>query len=79
MAGAWIPELARARRVVSGEMASDRLELLAEPAGPAPEGLAERLAQAVRDLTKLRAEVRLCAPGELPNDGRVIEDTRRLD
>jgi phenylacetate-CoA ligase len=30
----------------------------------------------VRDITKLRADVQLCAPGSLPNDGKVIEDAR---
>jgi phenylacetate-CoA ligase len=29
-----------------------------------------------RDITKLRAEVVLAAPGSLPNDGKVIEDAR---
>jgi phenylacetate-CoA ligase len=32
----------------------------------------------VRDVTKLRSEVVLCDPGSLPNDGKVIEDTRRV-
>ena len=32
--------------------------------------------RALRDITKLRAEVRLAAPGALPNDGKVIEDRR---
>jgi phenylacetate-CoA ligase len=30
----------------------------------------------VRDVTKLRGEVELVAPGSLPNDGKVIEDAR---
>jgi phenylacetate-CoA ligase len=32
--------------------------------------------QAVRDITKLRAEIVVAAPGSLPNDGKVIEDAR---
>jgi hypothetical protein len=28
---------------------------------------------------KLRGEVRLRKPGELPNDGKVIEDARKYD
>jgi phenylacetate-CoA ligase len=72
------PEIARARLVVSGEMASDRMTLRVEVAG-APEGLATRIADAIRDLTKLRGEVELCVPGSLPNDGRVIEDARKYD
>ena len=40
------------------------------------EGLALRIADAVRDVTKLRAEVELVLPGSLPNDGKVIDDQR---
>lgn len=70
------PEIARARLVVEGEMADDRMTLFAELAGAEPEGLAERVAQSVRDITKLRAVVAWKRPGELPNDGKVIEDAR---
>ena len=69
------PELARVRLVVSGEMASDVMTLQVESATPA-EGLEQRVGQAIRDLTKLRAEVMVLAPGSLPNDGKVIEDAR---
>jgi len=69
------PEVKRARLVVSGEMANDRMELRVEADG-APEGLVARLGESVRDVTKLRGDVQLCAPGTLPNDGKVIEDTR---
>jgi phenylacetate-CoA ligase len=72
------PQIGRARLVVSGEMASDRMVLRVE-ASDAPEGLATRIAEAIRDVTKLRGEVELCAPGSLPNDGRVIEDARKYD
>ena len=69
------PELLRARLVVSGEMANDVMTLQVEAAG-APEGLDQRVGQAIRDVTKLRAEVQVFAPGSLPNDGKVIEDAR---
>ena len=69
------PELARARLVVEGEMANDRMTLHAETASHA-EGLSAALAGSVRDLTKLRCEVQLLPPGSLPNDGKVIEDKR---
>jgi phenylacetate-CoA ligase len=45
-------------------------------AADASEGLSQRVGQAMRDVTKLRAEVQLVAPGSLPNDGKVIEDAR---
>ncbi|GCL65719.1 phenylacetate--CoA ligase family protein [Pseudaquabacterium pictum] len=69
------PELGRARLVVEGEMANDRMTLKVEVAG-APDGLAAAVAASVRDVTKLRADVQLAAPGSLPNDGKVIEDAR---
>jgi phenylacetate-CoA ligase len=38
--------------------------------------LKSAIEQAVRDITKLRADVSLVAVGSLPNDGKVIEDAR---
>ncbi len=70
------PEIAKARLVVEGAMADDRMTLQGEAEGNL-EGLAERVAQTIRDVTKLRGEVALVAPGALPNDGKVIEDRRR--
>ena len=70
------PEIARARLVVEGEMADDRMTLFAEIAGGQPEGLADRVAQSLRDITKLRGAVAFKRPGELANDGKVIEDAR---
>jgi len=71
-------EIGKARLVVSGEMADDRMTLQVEVRGSA-EGLAERVAQTMRDVTKLRAEVQLREPGSLPNDGKVIDDSRRYE
>jgi phenylacetate-CoA ligase len=74
------PGLARARLLVSGEMANDQLtlEVEREDTGGDTE-LAARLADSMRDVTRLRADIRLCAVGALPADGKVIEDRRRLD
>ena len=69
------PQVQRARLVVSGEMANDQMVLRAETAEFAG-GLAERLQDTIREVTKLRGEVELVAPGSLPNDGKVIEDAR---
>jgi phenylacetate-CoA ligase len=73
------PEVARARLVVAGEMASDTMTLLCEAHPGTPGGLAARIVETVRDVTKLRGDVRLVAPGQLPNDGKVIEDARKYD
>ena len=69
------PQVLRARLVVSGEMASDQMVLQVETHETA-EGFARQLAEVVREVTKLRSEVQMVAPGTLPNDGRVIEDAR---
>ncbi|RYY94893.1 MAG: phenylacetate--CoA ligase family protein, partial [Comamonadaceae bacterium] len=72
---ARFPEAQRARLVVHGQTGDDRMTLKVECATP-PDALAARLADAVRELTKLRAEVELVPLGSLPNDGKVIEDAR---
>jgi len=69
------PEALRARLVVTGEMANDQMALQVETASPSPEW-AQRVAEALRDVTKLRGEVHCVAPASLPNDGKVIEDAR---
>ena len=69
------PEVARARLVVTGEMANDAMTLKVETAGQ-PAALASRIGEAIRDITKLRGEVELLPLGSLPNDGKVIEDAR---
>ncbi len=72
------PEVLRARLVVDNPEGADRMTLHCETAAR-PAGLAESLAESLRDITKLRGEVSLRAPGELPNDGKVIEDAKKYD
>ncbi|MHB1250462.1 MAG: phenylacetate--CoA ligase family protein [Polaromonas sp.] len=70
------PEIARARLVVTGEMASDQMTLKVETTCSGPDSLAIKVAEAIRDVTKLRGQVEVVLPGSLPNDGKVIEDAR---
>jgi len=70
------PEVTRARLVVTGEMANDAMTLKVETACSGPDGLAGKLVDAIRDVTKLRGQVEVVLPGSLPNDGKVIEDAR---
>ncbi len=72
------PSLARARLVIEGEMANDRMTLQAESTSDLA-GLPAAVASSLRDITKLRCEVQIVAPGTVPNDGKVIEDRRRYD
>jgi len=70
------PEVSKARLVVSGEMANDQMAFCVETGNTADEALKVRIADAVRDVTKLRGDVQLVAAGSLANDGKVIEDAR---
>ena len=70
------PEVAKARLVVSGEMAADAMTLRVETACIGQAALAQQIREAIRDVTKLRGEVELLPLGSLPNDGKVIEDAR---
>lgn len=65
---------ARALRwVVDGALGQDRLRLLVQ--GAADALLASQLQEAVRELTRLRAEIEFV--DQLPADGRLIEDRRQ--
>lgn len=70
------PEVKRVRLVVSRPGDLDVMTLRAEVEPERRHGLADALVTALRDLTQLRGEVELVGPGSLPNDGKVIEDTR---
>ena len=71
------PEVSKARLVVEGENADDRMTLKCEAAN-VPTGLGDALVATMRDVTKLRGEVAFVATGALPNDGKVIEDLRKF-
>jgi len=69
------PELGRVRLTVTRAGEQDAMTLTAECAAPAS-ALAEAIAATLQSVTKLRGDVRLVAPGSLPNDGKVIADDR---
>jgi phenylacetate-CoA ligase len=72
-------EIGRARLTVDHDAdGNDRMTLACET-GNRNAALEEVIAQSMREITKLRGEVRLLAPGSLPNDGKVIEDLRKYD
>jgi phenylacetate-CoA ligase len=73
------PEIGRARLVVTNPDSSDLMTLNCEVGDVRSENLQGNIADSIRDVTKLRAEVRLVAIGSLPNDGKVIEDSRKFD
>jgi phenylacetate-CoA ligase len=72
------PGIAKARLVVDNPDLQDRMTLHVE--GPAElSAHADAIVATIRDVTKLRGEVSFHAPGTLPNDGKVIEDRRKVD
>jgi phenylacetate-CoA ligase len=72
------PEIAKARLVVTNPDSTDQMTLNCEVAAPGGD-LEKAIADSVRDITKLRAEVKMVAVGSLANDGKVIEDARKYD
>lgn len=72
------PEVLRARLVVAGSVGRDDMILRIE-VNQASESLVEAVANSVREVTKLRAQVECLAPDTLPNDGKVIDDVRSYE
>ena len=70
------PEIARARLVVDQVEGADRMTLHVEPRDSPPPP-AELIVASIREITKLRGEVAFHSPGELANDGKVIDDVRK--
>jgi len=54
------------------------MTLHAEVAAGTDPAVEDRLNESLHAVTKLKGTVVLQAPGSLPNDGKVIEDTRKL-
>lgn len=74
------PEIVRARLIVAGEMGVDTMTLHCEVDDPARGGDHEAaIVASIRDITKLRGDVRHVARGGLANDGKVIEDARSYE
>jgi phenylacetate-CoA ligase len=71
------PEIVKARLVVDNPDGNDRMTLHVEVPGN-QSSHAESIVASIREITKLRGEVAFRAPGELPNDGKVIDDIRKL-
>lgn len=72
------PEITKARLVVEWRDQADQLSLHCETTTP-HELLAQSIAASIRDICKLRGEVKFVEPGSLANDGVVISDLRKYD
>ena len=73
-------EILKARLVIDNPGGQDRMTLHCEVLEATRAGhFAQAVAESLRDVTKLRGEVALRKRGELPNDGKVIEDAKKYD
>lgn len=73
------PEIAKARLVVGNDAGQDTMTLQCEVtgmAGDAGDALVAAIADSLQTECKLRGTVELVASDILPNDGKVIDDTR---
>ena len=70
------PELKRLRLVVDRAAEQDTMTLLAECASFDAK-LETAVAATLQSITKLKGNVKLVAPGTLPNDGKLIADERK--
>ena len=71
-------EIARARLVLENPDNKDRMTLRCEVSG-GDDSLRAAITESVQSILKLRGEVELVQPGGLPNDGKVIDDTRTYE
>jgi phenylacetate-CoA ligase len=72
------PEIKRARLTITNPDQRDAMALSVECVG-GDDALKNAITQALRDVTKLGGDVVFCAAGSLPNDGKVIDDQRKID
>jgi phenylacetate-CoA ligase len=72
------PEVVKARLVIAGATGNDSMTLQCEVRNQ-DAGLEPALIASIRDVTKLRGEIEFGPAGSLPNDGKVIDDTRKYD
>jgi phenylacetate-CoA ligase len=72
------PMILRGRVVVDNPDGNDRMRMLCALNAAGSDELRSQMEGAVREITKLRGDVEFIALADLPNDGKVIEDRRKV-
>ena len=72
------PEITKARLVVDREDVNDSMTLCCEVSEQS-DALADGIRSSLKELCKLRGEVKFVADGELASDGKVIDDVRSYE
>jgi len=71
------PEVSRWQAVVSrSARGTDDFTIRLELGGPEPEGLRAAVAEGIRGLVRLRADVEVVPPGTIPGDAKQLDDLR---
>jgi len=74
------PDIVKSRLIVDfDDRKNDRITLHCELRSGGDERFAQAIGASVRKVCNLRAEVRFVPVGALPNDGKVIDDTRKYE
>ena len=71
-------DITKARLVIDSLDHQDQMTLYCETSDPST-ALSEAIQQSIRDLCKVRGEVKLVDPKSIANDGMVIEDARNYE
>ena len=72
------PVIQRMRVVVDNPEGSDRMRVLCALGGADEAGLGAQIESIIQEKTRLRGDVEFVALEALPNDGKVIEDRRKV-
>ncbi len=72
-------EIVKVRVIAGSKDNRDTMLVRCEVAGGGSADLQAAIAESVQNVLKVRGEVELVKPGDLPNDGKVIDDIRSYD
>lgn len=70
------PEINKVRLLIDNPQGEDHMSLHCEAVNGSS-SLADAIVSSIRELTKLRGEVLFKSIGELPNNGKIIDDLRK--
>ena len=78
------PDIMKARLIVDQRDGADIMTLSCEVDRPdqvagGNASLLQEISSSIQAICKVRGEVGLAEPGSLPNDGKVIDDIRKID
>lgn len=73
------PEIRKARLVIDNDGTTDVMTLRCEMVEAATDALRDAITSSIREVCKLKGQVEISEPGDLANDGKVIDDVRTYE